>query len=472
MLGQRLVKLAWIFFEKFGLLLLSLISFYVYAMLMTPEQLGLGILIIAVVEAIALIYTSTVEDPMVRLDRLESEHISTVFWAGLLVSIPTALLLVGGTLLYTNDPAVRWMMMLAALNIPMVMASRVYVADLRRKGNFKALASRTLLGKVIGSAAGIGAAMANLGSWATIIQAVTMEGIALLVLMLTERRRIPFLINLSFLRELVWAGAPVALKAMSWGLMERGVNMVLGATAGMAAVGAFNMASRLVNLPRTAIYNGLLSYALPVYSRRKGDPESLRRFFYTSTQLTSLFLVPCFLGLSVAAEEIILVIFGEKWASAIPVLQLLALATALSSTLLYAYSAYMAVSQTRLTLKAEMVASALTVILVGVGGAEYGAMAAAVALLLRSLTMFPINLIGLKTAIGLSVTSYFRHIYRCLLASMLMAAAVWAVRHFGGQTGMPGLAVVIASGAIVYLFSYTLLHRGWFRDLKGFLSSR
>jgi O-antigen/teichoic acid export membrane protein len=56
MANQRLVTLTWIFTEKFGLILLSMITFVVYARLLSPTELGVGTVIIAIVEVIGILY--------------------------------------------------------------------------------------------------------------------------------------------------------------------------------------------------------------------------------------------------------------------------------------------------------------------------------------------------------------------------------------------------------------------------------
>jgi O-antigen/teichoic acid export membrane protein len=79
MANHRLVKLIWIFTEKFGLIFLSMITFVAYARLMSPAELGVGTVIIVIVEMVGILYSSILEDPLVRLERLEEKHICTAF---------------------------------------------------------------------------------------------------------------------------------------------------------------------------------------------------------------------------------------------------------------------------------------------------------------------------------------------------------------------------------------------------------
>lgn len=472
MANHRLVTLGWIFTEKFGLILLSMITFVAYARLLSPAELGVGTIIIAIVELVGLIYSSVLEDPLVRLQRLEDKHISTAFWAAVLVSLLSIVLISVAVFFYTTDPMLRWMTALASLKILFTMMARVYVAQMRRSGNFKMLASRTLLGKVVGGVAGIAVALWGLGAWAVIAQALIMEFVSIIVLMRADPRRIAFYIDGPFLRELLRAGTPVAINALSSQTLQRGVNVVLGMTAGANAVGMFNMAMRIIDLPRTAIYNGLLSYALPAFSRRSSEPVRLLGIIGDSTVVSSFLLTPLFLGIALTASDLILLIFGAKWAEAIPLLQVLACTAAIGNTAMYATTALVAVNRSHLTIKAEVVTTVLALLLVYVFGSVYGGMAAAVALLARMLMITPLQIRGLNAAVGYDWRRFLDSNYRSVLASLVMVATVLAVSPQLGVQGYLHLAGSILLGALSYAVAYSVLHPRWPQEFKSVFTTR
>ena len=192
---HRIIRLLWIFFEKFGLVFLSIFSFFIYAHLLLPEELGQGALVLGVVELITLIFTSTVDSSFVRLDKVSTKQDATLFWAGNLFSLSSMALINIGTFIYTTNPEIRLLMAVASTLLLLQMASRVYVAHMRRSGNFKALAMRTLLGKIVGMAVGIGAAYYGMGAWAIVLQAISMQFIATSMLMMGDKRALPIFID-------------------------------------------------------------------------------------------------------------------------------------------------------------------------------------------------------------------------------------------------------------------------------------
>jgi len=472
MANRRLMTLVWIFTEKFGLIFLSMITFVVYAHLLTPTELGIGTLIIAVVEVVGILFSSMLEDPLVRLQRVEDKHISSVFWFAVLVSLLSIALVSLAVVLYTPSTALRWMTAVASVKILFTLMARVYVAQMRRSGNFKLLASRTLLGKVAGGVGGVAVAMLGFGPWAVVAQALIMDGVSTLVLMRSERRRIPFLIDRQVLGELLRAGLPVCVNVMSSQTLQRGVNLILGLTAGAHAVGMFNLAMRIIDLPRSAIYNGLMSYALPVFARRSAEPARLIGVIGDSTAISGFVLTPLFFGIALTAKDIILLIFGAKWADAVPLLQVLACTAALGNLALYATTALVAVNRTHLTLKAEVATTLLALALVYLLGATYGGMAAALALLLRMLLITPLQVRGLNAAIGYDWRSFFQSSYRSLFASLLMVVVVMWTSRQTSLSGYSHLAGDIAIGALTYALAYSLLHPRWPQEFKLVFTAR
>ncbi|TPG74087.1 oligosaccharide flippase family protein [Pseudomonas arsenicoxydans] len=472
MANHRLVTLSWIFTEKFGLIFLSMITFVVYARLLSPAELGVGTVIIAIVELVGLLYSSVLEDPLVRLEHLEDKHISTAFWAAVLVSLASVVLISLATVLYTPSTVLRWMMAVASVKILFTMMARIYVAQMRRSSNFKMLAKRTLLGKILGGVCGIAVALWGLGAWAVIAQALIMEFVAILVLMYADRRPIAFYIDGPVLLELLKAGAPVAINALSSQTLQRGVTVVLGMTAGANAVGMFNMAMRIIDLPRSAIYNGLMSYALPVFARRSAEPSRLLGIIGDSTAVSGFLLTPLFIGIALTADDLILLIFGAKWAEAIPMLQVLACTAAIGNTAMYATTALVAVNRSHLTIKAEVATTMLALALVYGFGNLYGGMAGALGLLARMLIITPLQIRGLNTAIGYGWRRFLGSNYRSVIASLIMAATVLFVSPRLGFEGYQHLICTIVVGALSYAAAYSVLHPRWPQEFKTVFTAR
>lgn len=472
MIRERLARLAWIFSEKFGLILLSMLSFFVFAHLLSPEELGLGVLIIVIVELVALLFSSLIEDPLVRQRRISPVQRATAFWACLLAGLGSAALIGAAGLLIDPRPEIRTMVLAAALKVPLTLMARIYVAEMRRTGNFRLLASRTLLGKILGALGGILVAWQGLGAWALIVQALIMELVSLLMLMRDDRRPLPLTFDRAWLTGMVIAGLPIAINTLCGQLLQRGASVVLGLVAGVQAVGQFNFALRIVELPRTAVYNGLASYALPAFARRADQPGQLASLFAAVTSLTGFLLTPCYIGLALTAEDLVLLVFGEKWLAAVPTLQLLAIMAAVANTALHAQSLLVAVNRIQSVVRAEVVTTLLALGLLGLLGEPLGALAGGLAMLGRMLMIMPVHIAALRRSIGFGAREWLQANHRSLLASLVMSLVVLYCSAHSGLVGYGHWLLDIGVGALSYALAYSLLHPRWWPEFKGMLAMR
>lgn len=465
----RLFRLLWIFIEKFGLVGLSVVSFVLFAAWLTPAELGVGVLVIGIVELLCLLLTSAVDSAFVRLEKIDERKDASLFWGGTLVSSIVYGMLILVAACIPDAVSVLPLLIASGLILPLQLCTRVSIAHMRRDGNFKALAKRTLIGKVVGMLLGLSAAFSGWGSWSLVIQAVAMQASSTAILLLNDRRALPVIIDRSFLFELLSVGMPISLKTASWSVLTKGLNVILAMTAGVAAVGYFNFANRLVELPRTAIYGGLMQYALPALSRRKADPDQLHTFYSQSSRLSLMALLPAFVGLALLADPLINVVFGNKWAPAIPVLQGLACMASLSLVFVFTPSLLAALNKTRITLPAELLATGIALTFVYVQGAELGAFVGVCALVIRFLIVAPVNVYAMGQCVGYRGVDLFKDIYPSLVSAAVMSLSIAAVQQHLEINQVMQLVAVPVLGAGIYMLVYSMLHSGWQDELRMFL---
>jgi O-antigen/teichoic acid export membrane protein len=191
-----------------------------------------------------------------------------------------------------------------------------------------------------------------------------------------------------------------------------------------------------------------------------------------STAVSGFLLTPLFIGIALTANDLILLIFGAKWAEAIPLLQVLACTAAIGNTAMYATTALVAVNRSHLTIKAEVATTVLALALVYGFGNLYGGMAAALALLARMLIITPLQIRGLNTAIGYSWRRFLDSNYRSVIASLIMAATVLFVSPQLVFQGYLHLICSIVVGVLSYAVAYSVMHPRWPQEFKSVFTAR
>jgi O-antigen/teichoic acid export membrane protein len=329
MIRQRFINFAWIFVEKFGVLAVSALSFFIFAKYLSPAQLGYGVLAIAIVESFGVFFCMMIEDPLIRTKHFTSSHASSVFWFGSAMVVISMVLLSALMWLFSND-SILWMLVgVASLNTVAVVAARPFIADYRRKRNFKALAKRTLLSKLVGALAGISAAIMGAGAWAIVIQSVVLDVVAFAILFNLERNLLRGKMDWLLFRSIVRQGFPAAVKTSCNSLMARGAIILVGVALSPTIVGYYSFASRLIELPLRAISNGLTSYSVPAIAGRFNKGVNIGRFFIGITIITCALIFPMLVIGGQYFSQFIVPIFGEKWLQALPIFLFLSMVSGL-----------------------------------------------------------------------------------------------------------------------------------------------
>lgn len=468
-MSSRLAKLFWIACDKSGMTLISLVTFFVYAKLLEPAEFGLAILALSVGQGLSLVFCNLFEDPLVRHESPSRTHFDSALWGGSLFSLLLAAIAAGIVFLLALPEELRELLLLSLLLLPLLSVSSVFVAELRRKGAFRQLAKRTIVARLIGGAVGIALAFGGAGSWAMVIQAVVIEVISVMALVVMAAERPGFAVQFKVIAELGSVGWALCLRRLNWDACIRGIPIILGVTAGAAAVGIFGFAWRLVDMPRSAIASGLMSYALPTFARRQSQIGELRALFCKATWGTALIVMPLFIGLAAVAPQLVPWLFGEKWQDAILPVQLLAMMVAVSQVMIFAPTVMTAVKRPTMTLASDTVATLFALIVTVYFGAAYGAVAGAIAMVGRSLFGLPFNARGLQHVLGLAPLGQLTVVAQPLVAAVVMALLISLFNHYIVIAPSVQLPLAILLGGGVYLALISLIKRNWWWQLRTFL---
>lgn len=106
-------------------------------------------------------------------------------------------------------------------------------------------------------------------------------------------------------------------------LITNGDNAFVGKFLGIAALGFYQMAYRISNLPATEITHVLSQVTLPMYSKLQYDILELRKSFLITLELTSLISFPFGILILLLSYDFIQLFLGDKWLPMVPALNAL-----------------------------------------------------------------------------------------------------------------------------------------------------
>jgi O-antigen/teichoic acid export membrane protein len=186
------------------------------------------------------------------------------------------------------------------------------------------------------------------------------------------------------------------------------------------------------------------------------DAARLKAAYIRAQSLVSSLALPIGAGVALTAEPLILLTLGAKWAQSIPVIQAMAAIGALQSLSQLAYPLTMALGQTKLLFRRDVMLLIIRLAGLVTGGLLYGLPGVIGGSVLTVSIMIVINAFLVKELTGLPILKQFGANRRTLVAVSAMAAAVLLIRSASYSDFSPiqlilALVAEVALGAVVYL---------------------
>ncbi len=344
---------------------LSLLSAVLIARLIGPEELGLAAAAIAGHVVLWVGVNGLFADALVQRAECGDDVASAALWAGGAAGVLAALAQGGiGWLLawQLGDPRQLAMGLGLAATLPVVGMAGIAQGLLTRRGAYRALAARTVLGQGMGVAIGVGLALRGAGAWAMVAQQVATTGIGALTLLVLARWRPRLVCRWTDLRDLLRVGLPLTGSTLTQIARYRVFAVLVGACAGPAELGQTHMAFRLVDTVRDLAFTALWRLLLPDLSRLQHDRAAMLARVDRLLVGCVAAILPLSLLLAVVIPPATRLLLGPAWAAAgMAALPLTGLMTVMAVTMPSGV-ALVALGQVRLTLYANLAALALCMI--------------------------------------------------------------------------------------------------------------
>ncbi len=468
-------SLIWALVESGGLSVLSLIVLFVVARLVGPEELGLVSIALGVIQVLTVIVETSLHDAIVQRQDLTDDHLHTAFWTCTGLSLLfVAACWAGAPLLAElfGQPALADLLFVMSFGLAFTGIGAVPIAVLRRNFLFKQIAVRSLFARLAGAVAGIGLAIFGYGIWALVVQYLLQAIFNGLLVWPACPFRPQRRYSLARLRELLSYGALSVGSRIVWISSVRLFTLLVGYFLGVAAVGYINIAQRVVDTLYDLLGGAAYNLAFPFFARRQHDRGELHRAYYATNEFAAMTVPPIFAGLAVCAAPVVMLLLGDQWLPAVPMIQVLAAAAALQFILLFSNAAIMASGRPGILFCMSLVTFAFAIgglLLLQPGDA----LGAALLWACRIVVSGPIIIFLAWRLLGISILKVARSVMVPFAATVAMAASLGWLWHAHLQhlTAIEALLVMVPLGVTVYGALLLLANRAALFRLVGFMMS-
>jgi PST family polysaccharide transporter len=244
------------------------------------------------------------------------------------------------------------------------------------------------------------------------------------------------------------------------GAIEENVDyLIVGKRLGTTSLGLYTLGYRAPELAITSLPAVISNVVYPAYAKIQHDRDALRSSIHKTLQLVSWVAVPAGVGLAMTSSAFILTFYTAKWASAIPVMQLLSL-YAMVYTLTYNFGdAYKAMGRPDI-LNLLSISTIIFTILILWFGAKFGIVGIAWAHLFRVILLGIAQVVIVHKMISMPLGQILEAILKPLLCAGIMAVVMWAASVLVGQVNPLFILIVeVLMGMIAYIISSWFVNR-------------
>jgi len=306
----------------------SIIVTIFLARLLEPSDFGI-IAMIMVIVTIATVFSDIgLGGALIQRKRVLLIHYSSVFYfniiAGLILTLLTFFSASWIADFYNNS---RLIPIIQVISFIFIISSfhAVQSVILRKELNYKLLTKVNLIASISSGIIGVALAFSGAGVWSLVIQLLSRDIIINILIWSVTRWTPSFSFSFKALRQLWSYGFHMFLAGLLDTIYERFDYMIIGKLFPPATLGFFHQAKQLNLFVIKYSSGSLMSVLFPILSKIQKDILRFQRVVIKSLGIIC-FVTFFILGeLYLVADELIILLFGDKWEFSIYYFKILAL---------------------------------------------------------------------------------------------------------------------------------------------------
>jgi len=443
---------------------IQILTFWVLARLLAPEDYGLAGMVTAITAFAPLLVSLGTPDAVVQRAHISEKEISTLFWISVAVGCGAAALMAAcGPLIarFYGEPRLTWIAGVSALTFLVCALSCQHTTLLRRAMKFEELAAMEVGANLLSAGGAIVMALYGLEYWALVLRPVVAT--SLLAFGAWARCR--------------WVPGRPTRSTGAWDMLRQGfhsagffVTDYIGGASDRIAIGYRSGAIQLGYYQNAMfIYENLCALlvlsahnvAVATLVSAQNSIDELRRLWRTALSMLAFFAMPAFGILAVTGQDLIVVMFGTKWSQAGVLISIIALRGIPHSVERTMGWLHVTAGRTDRWMRWGLVAlcAQLTALFCGL---PYGPTGVAVAFVMCTFIMFIPAVAYSGQPFGIYATDVIKVVWRPLTGALLAVAIGFALQStILAEWSAISRIVVLAA---VYLATYIIVVVVCFRE--------
>lgn len=447
------------FIERYALIALGLASNILVARLLSPDEIGLYSVSLAVISVAQVLRDFGIGNFLIQEKNLDNAHIRTAFGISLLM---------GGLLFIVVFVVSPWAgkfygheqivdtMRISSLNFLVLPFCTISLALLRRNMQFDRVAMVTLAASAVGVSVTVALAFLDYGPNSMAIGAVLGNLVTGVGAWIARSGRNILRPSLSEWRAVVKFGGQSSLTGIVTSISMDANDLVVGKVLGFHPVAILSRAQGLMNLFHRDLMAAVRGVALPAYAAAHRRSEDVEVQHARSMAIVTAFAWPFYGLVSLYSLEVLRLLFGPQWDEAADLVPIYCVAGAISAVTALVPTLLLALGRIDLVTRAEMLLQPSRFVLIALAAIIFRSVeACALAYLVITVATLPVFLRAKQLAITSTSLAWHRHLAPSL--GVTIVALLPAILHvaFSGFARTEPLALPPV------ILSCTLAALGW-----------
>lgn len=300
----------------------------VLARLIAPAEFGLTAMLSIFISIANILINSGLSSSLIRYNKSSEEDYTTVFYFNIFVSIFLYLIMFLSAPFiaeFYKQPELilltRTITLVFVLNSFGLIQNTILVKEL----NFKKQTILNFTGLLFSVIIGIIMAFQGYGVYSIVGQTLSQSLIVTTLLWITSTWRPYGFINFQSLKKLWAFGSYVLFTGIFNSIAKNLDDLIVGKVFSASTLGFFVRAKSTRAIPENIFSNILSTTTFSVLSKLNDDPQEYRKKHNYFFRLSVFLFIPLTFGLNLICDDIVILLYGEKWINAIPLLQILSI---------------------------------------------------------------------------------------------------------------------------------------------------
>lgn len=424
--GKAISGFAWSLGERFGSAISDFVISIIIARLLAPEEFGLVAMVMVFISLLTPFIDAGLGKALIRKKEVTDKDYSTIFWWNIAVSILVYFILYFSAPLvsaFYKEPELKEILRVVGLLVILQAFSVIQTTRLTKLLDFRSLTIRSVISNLLSGLLGLYLAFNGWSYWAIVVRQLANAGLSALLLWSISNWRPSFSFSVASFKEFFGFGNKLLLS----GLLDAAFNniypLLIGKFFSPAALGFYNRANNLRNLPQN-IYTSVVSrVTYPILAQINGNDDQLIKGYTKLIQLTSFIYFPIMLLLMGGSKLIIVVLLTEKWLPAVSLLKGLALAGILYPIHALNLNVLMIKGRSDLFLRLEVIKKMIVVIIIVVTF-KWGIMGLVIGQIVYSVLALILNTFYTKRILNYSLFNQLKDILPSLYTSLAVGLSI------------------------------------------------